>query len=780
MAQIPISKSVIYKSTTPTTLYTTPAGATAVVKTVVGSSLIQTFDTVTVNKVSGGVVYPLIQNKPTGYGASTGYPVAEGVNLLSSPVTLAAGDVLSISTSTSANYKFITTIITANFPTYRVYNTNYFNSTYIAVGFDASNGNGLVLTSTDAITWTKQNFPFGIQLTDIAFDGTNYVVVGISNSGFLYYSTNLTSWTAVAAPNSSDMFTVTFGNSRFVSGGVSGVIWYATSPTSTWSTATLPEVPSINSVLTIGTNWAFGTTGAYVYTSDFSTFVSPYYFRPTNAIAGSNESFAVDNAGKIYAGRASGSPSANPTNALWTSTNGGLSFTATDLSALSGLPTTPSHPIVFGNGGRMLWPTTHNSVSRYVSSSDGVTWSAQNYTGTNGTASTSWYSMNGAGVVSTTYNYLMSYLNSVGAGGNITLGNVSSSGVFTLGVSFNTNETQFAPVNYGTGGMAASAFNGEWNYASTNVANTNYPNIMYGSSATNGSTAQMTSNVWYMPSTGTPQSACGRPGRTGFLFGTSNGYIMYNNTYTASCNATTRVTPDNGSIIAIVASGTATNSKIMAMTSSGYITTSTDTGLTWTYVSRISASFTGTYLIGGSRNLHYANGVWYAFDDSGVIYYSTDTVTWLTNPVGIVSMYTLNSNNIFIKSGAGITYTAGTSIDAFVNPTSQSFDGGPSVRRMAYVNSTYVIGGDGRMITSTNLTDWTSNGISNKQINNVTFYSPLSSGLASIMYTGSGSNIVVGNAIRAIGNNAFSIGQPTAFATALVAGAATAGIVEIS
>lgn len=119
-------------------------------------------------------------------------------------------------------------------------------------------------------------------------------------------------------------------------------------------------------------------------------------------------------------------------------------------------------------------------------------------------------------------------------------------------------------------------------------------------------------------------------------------------------------------------------------------------------------------------------------------------------------------------------------MDVFVNPTSISFGGGPSVRRMAYVNSTYVIGGDGTISTSPNLTDWTTNGISNKQINNITFYGPLASGLASIMYTGSGSNIVVGNALRSIASSSFSISQPTAFATAKVTGAATAGIVEIS
>jgi hypothetical protein len=781
MAQTPISASANYNGTTPTTLYTVPAGATAVVKTVVGSSLIGTFDTVTVNKVSGGIVYPLIQNKPTGYGAATGYPQVLGENLLSGPITLAANDVLSISTSTSANYKFITTVITANFPTYRVYNTNYFNSTYIAVGFDASNGNGLVLTSTDAVTWTKQNFPFGIQLTDIAFDGTNYVVVGIANGNFLYYSTNLTSWTQVAAPNSSDMYSVTYGNSKFVAGGVSGVIWYATSPTSTWSTATLPEVPTINSVLTIGTSWAFGTTGSYVYTSDFSTFISPYYFRPTNAVSGGYQSFAVDDAGKIYAARSGGNPNANPTNALWSSTNSGISFTAIDLSALGSLPTQPAYPFVFGNGGRMAWMAYHPSNSRYLASADGVTWTSQAYTGTNGTAASTWYSMNGAGRVSTSYNYLMSYLDGVGAGGNITLGTVSSSGIFTLGIAFNTNETQFNPSGYGTGAMAASAFNGEWNYASTNVANTNYPNVYYGTSMSNGSTAQMSSNIWYMVAYGTPSCACGRPGRTGFLFGTSAGYIIYTNTYnTATTVITTRVMPDNGQIVAIVASGTATNSKIMAITTSGYIATSTDTGITWTYVSRISAGFSGTSLIGGSKNLHFVNGVWYAFDDNSNIYVSTDTINWTSNPLNIVSMYTLNSNNIFIKSSAGITYTTGTSLDTFVNPTSISFDGGPSVRRMAYVNSTYVIGGDGRILTSTNLTDWTSNSISNKQINNITFYSPLGSGLASIMYTGAGSNIVVGNAIRAIGNNAFSMSQPTAFASAKVTGAATAGIVEIS
>lgn len=787
MAQTPISTSVIYNSRTPTNIYTVPSARTAVVKSVLASSLIATNDVVTINKVSGDVTYPIVQNRTTGYPSAVStyyaYPSKESVNLLDSPITLVAGESLSISTSTDAQYKFITSVNGTTHPNLRVNNIHYLNSTYIAVGFDSTLGTGLVITSTDAITWTKQNFPFGITITDIAFDGTNYVVVGRGSVGKLYFSTNLTSWTQVAAPNTSDMNCITFGNSRFVAGGTSGVIWYATTPTS-WSTATTPIAADINAVLTIGTNWAFGSTGAYCYTSNFSTFTAPYYFKPitTSAASGTN-GFAMDSSGKMYVGNSSHNPNSNPTTSIWSSADLGKTFTAYDISALSGRPTNAVWPYAFGNGGKMFWMQGHPANSRYLSSSDGVTWTAQDYVGTYGTNSSTWYTINGTSGVGSTYNYLMSYLTGGAAStyGAFHIGTVASNGVLTGtgGYVFAAGDA-ITPNQYGMGGMAANPTTGTWIFASTHPGNTSYGAWQWGTSASSASAVNAQTYTWYIPSHGSTYSMCAKPNDAGFLMGTNNGTILSIANYNAgSADATPRVMPDNGVICAITAAGNATGAKILAISAGGYIAVSTDVGASWTYVSRIAASFNPHSYVGGNKSLQYSNGYWMAFDSSGGIYYSTDGISWSGNPLNIGNMYTLNSNNIFIKSSAGITYTAGTSADVFVNPTTTSLGDYPSVRRMSYVNGTYLVGGGSVIYSSTNLATWTSLSIANKQINNSTFYSP--NNASAIVYTGAGNNIVVGNALRSSSSASdFSISHPTLLSSSLVTGVATAGIVEIS
>jgi hypothetical protein len=787
MAQTPISTSVIYNSRTPTNIYTVPSARTAVVKSVLASSLITTYDTVTINKVSGGVTYPIVQNRTTGYpsvsSTYTAYPPKESVNLLDSPITLVAGESLSISTTTSAQYKFITSVNGTTHPNLRVNNIHYLNSTYIAVGFDATNGNGLVITSTDAITWTKQNFPFGLTITDIAFDGTNYVVVGRGSVGFLYYSTNLTSWTQVAAPNTSDMNCITFGNSRFVAGGTSGVIWYATTPTS-WSTATTPIAADINAVLTIGTNWAFGSTGAYCYTSNFTTFTAPYFFKPiTASVASGINGFAMDSAGKMYIGNTSTSPNASATTAIWSSTDLGKTFTAYDLSGLSGRPTNSVFPHAFGNGGKVFWMFTHPATSPYLSSSDGVSINSQSFTGTYATSSSNWYTINGTGGIGSTYNYMMSYLTGGTAStyGALQIGTVASNGVYTDTLSFLLANAQIiAPNQYGHGAMAASPSTGTWIFAATFQNDTNYGAWLRGTSASNGAVGQGMAYAWYIPSLGSVYSACHRPNHAGFIMGTNSGYLMTIETPTSTETVERgRPFPDNGVVCAITPSGTTSQSKILAISAGGYIASSTDQGVTWTYVSRISASFSPFTYVGGNKSLQYSNGYWMAFDSSGGVYYSTDGLTWLGNPLNIGNMYTLNSNNIFIKANTGITYTAGTSPDVFVNATTQNLGDHVSVRRMAYVNGSYLIGGAGVIYSSTDLLTWTGLSIANKQINNSTFYSP--NNCTAIVYTGAGNNIVVGNALRATTSATdFSISQPTLLSASLVTGAATAGIVEIS
>ena len=288
-------------------------------------------------------------------------------------------------------------------------------------------------------------------------------------------------------------------------------------------------------------------------------------------------------------------------------------------------------------------------------------------------------------------------------------------------------------------------------------------------------------SLWYIPSFQYGYSACARPGRTGYIFGTGTGRLLYTATYNSTdVTSTPAVMPDGGQIQAITASGTTTTSKVLAVTNNGYVAGSTNGGISWTYLSYVPGAYTSSYLIGGNKCLQYANGLWMLFPDGGAIYYSTDGITWNGNPLNIDSMFNLNSNNVFLRSNAALAYTAGTSLDAFVTPTTTTFGSYPSIRRMAYVSGTYLIGGDSVISSSTDLVTWTTLSIASNTINNIGYFTPLGGGATAIAYSGSGSSIVVGNALKGIGASTFSMGQPTVLASSLVTGAVTAGIVEIT
>jgi len=93
MAQTPISASVNFGSTTPTTIYTVPGGATAVVKSVIPTSVVGASASVTLNKVtSAGTVYPLAVNAATDFGATGYLNTVRNLNLLPVPINLSAGE----------------------------------------------------------------------------------------------------------------------------------------------------------------------------------------------------------------------------------------------------------------------------------------------------------------------------------------------------------------------------------------------------------------------------------------------------------------------------------------------------------------------------------------------------------------------------------------------------------------------------------------------------------------------------------------------------------------
>ena len=777
MAQTPISATALISSTTPTTLYTVPAGATAVVKSVLTSSLLGNFPTMTVNKVVGGTTYPIVVDATSGYNSATNFPQNKTVNALSGPVTLTAGQSLSVSTTTSPAYKFPTTYSPNTNLGQRINNMNYLNGQYIAVGYDNSVQLGLVLTSPDGITWTKQTFPYFMTITDIGFDGTNYVVCGISNQGFIYYSTNLSSWTQVASGTSTNMYCITYGNSKWLMGGANGVYAYATTPTS-WTVGTMTDGQLINAVLVIGTNFAFGTDGTYKYTADFTTFTAPYV-APVSS-TGNNFAFAIDAAGKVYS-QNSNNPNANPATSLYQSTNNAKTFTAIDFTGLAGTNPTDSGPVYsFGNGGRIYWMFNHPSNSRYLASSDGVTWSNQTYSGTYSSQSGSWYSSNLFTMLGTTTATSVMF-NWQYSASQVLINPVSSSGIVgSAGVAFASSGTYIAPNNNGYLVPIGNRNSGSWVAISVNEGNTQYARMWTGTSYTAGSDTTYSTNVFYIAGYGGPISCCTRPASNGFIIGTSSGYILASTSGTGGFSLITN-NGQGSSVVGLAANGDTATSKIVAVYANGYTYYSVNQGTTWSAGGVISDSFINIGFSNGGT-IQYANGTWiiYSFNNGGVFYYSTDGINWISNPLAIKNMYTLNSNNIFLMAD-GINYTTGTSPDNFglKNTTFGAGDYG-SVRRMVYVGSTYFVGIAGSIYQSTNLASWTGSSTSSTQINNLTFYASGYSSATSIAYSGSGSTFAVGNALRNQTTDNVSFGQPTALATALVAAVTTVGIVEIT
>jgi hypothetical protein len=784
MAQTPISASVAFNSSTPTTIYTVPGGATAVVKSVLSSSIVGGFPSVTINKVSSGVTYPIVVNTVTGYNNTTGtgygYQGEATLNLLNGPITLAAGDSLSISTSTAASYKFPTNISPTTNPYQRISNIEYFNGTYVAVGSDTSTGYGLILTSTDAITWTKQTFNFAIDLADIAYDGTtNYVVVGRNNAGKLYYSTNLTSWTQQAAPNSSDMYCITFGNGKFVAGGAGGNTWYSnTSAPTAWTAFAANSGSAINTVLTIGTTWAFGSTGFYTYTTNFSTFITPYQFRYLGNAA-SQGAMDIDNAGKIFITNTTDSTINEPNGSLFQSTNQGASYTSINLTGLSPLPQSPIRPYCFGNGGYTTFMQTHDQGnSRYVRSSDGVTWVADNYTGTYGTTNTDFYGTNLYGALSTTRNTLFFCTSA----NQLLFTSVSTSGVLTETLAFLNTQTNVYGTGYGQFVPMGNHNSNSWVTASVSISNADQCAQFYGSNPSSGSNAQFAFNLYAINSWGFPNCGCSTPAASGYLLGTNTGYVMRSTSNTGGYGPQNGTVRPFGStaIVGMVKGGQLATSRIVYINSAGQTAYSLDQGATWTVGGSIGSTFSAPYM-GQGQPLFYNGGYFIAMDNAGALYYSTNAIEWFGNPTNIQYMDTVNSKNIMIRAAAGIAYTNGTSLDGFVF-AAQTTDFGnfPSIRRIEYVNSTYVLGGQNSLVTSTDLSTFSATSLVNLQINNQLFVSPSGSSALSLAYSGTGNNLVVGAALRAPVADNVSISQPTALTSALSVGVTTAGIVQIS
>lgn len=791
MAQTPISATAFYNSLTPTTIYTVPAGKTAVVKGVLGASLITTFDTINVNKVTGGITQPLVKNQTSGYiTQSSQYYSLQGVssvNLLPMPITLSAGESISVSSSGTSAYKAETVINNSN---YKIANIVHLNGNYIAVGRDNGTGTGLILTSTDGITYTRRTFNTGVTITNAVF-GNGYYVVCNSTGGTVHHSTDLVTWTQATLPTTFACYTIAFGNNTFITGGASGRSYYATATPLSWTAATVfKSSDTINEIASIGTNYFYGTSGISYFTSDFTNFTQPYVALASGTNQPTGTGLAVSNNKILYTNSAA--PAGAQNTFLRTSTDGALwSYQNTVTNNLSNYS---GQPFYAANGGYYIQQYTTQSPAngRYLASSDGVTWTQQDPTFLTGYSNTGTKFFVPAWKNTSDANYANKILIYQAAGGShyIQGCDISSSGVF------NGNNFSFTSTTIPNGSwqgflmFAGNPNDGSWRASAYYQDGGTYSSpFYYGSSPSNGSDGQRSAGFYNSGQGFSYGTAIGVfPASNRYYGGTEGGWVFTSTDYSSGwggyIGSPSYVTNPPGinwglfggtSVAGFARSGDAANSIVVILWANGVYATSTNQGASWTQGSVGASSFVTMQNGYGNSPIHYGNGRFVAANNVGLIITSTDGINWTTMPSSIESIYYLNSQNVFLGTSSLQTSATGI-VDVFspkTNPTGNQSN--PSVNRMVFANSIYyLMDASARMFTSSDLISWTDKYYNTTQINDTTFIGISGMGLA---YSGTGSNIVPSASER--NPTVGQIGKAFNPANNIYIGTATASIVQI-
>jgi hypothetical protein len=135
-------------------------------------------------------------SRTSGFGSNTIFDVFYANSLF-----VAVGAAGLISTSPDG---VTWTARTSNVSTNILRSVTYANSLWVAVGGGAGGGTGGVTTSSDGFTWTKQTTPGSSSTTlrNINFANGYWLAVGDDSTVSGIYSTNATTWTALAASGS--------------------------------------------------------------------------------------------------------------------------------------------------------------------------------------------------------------------------------------------------------------------------------------------------------------------------------------------------------------------------------------------------------------------------------------------------------------------------------------------------------------------------------------------------------------------------------------------------
>ena len=380
MAQTPKSVSVNILGNSSTNIYTVPAATTAIVKGVIAAPIQGSgglaFD---VSKTSSGIVYPITQSRTNSYTAATGATNNPNINLIEAPITMAAGESITLFCGTNSQYRlpnvstFGNTALTGTTPQIR--KIIYANSIYMAVGTYSTPALAFVATSSDGITWTEQtgsqNFP---TLVDVAFISTGSIWVGVASKAVIYSTNNGVTWTAATSlPDTNTIAAVIASSTTALIATANSTYWSSTNG-STWTALSSTVCPAVNQTGVTGftfsnnyfvlsnynstcvstdlTNWSFlGSSQNYTYGTSNSTWqgiaYSPAYTR--NFMGRSDPSLAD----KQFSTSTVGSP--NLASACTSPTNG---FNSGTLEAAG------SNTIIIANnnvGSTTKWKSTNGS-----------------------------------------------------------------------------------------------------------------------------------------------------------------------------------------------------------------------------------------------------------------------------------------------------------------------------------------------------------------------------------------------------------------------------------
>jgi hypothetical protein len=720
MPQTPKSSSATITSATPTTIYTVPTATTAVVKSVIGTSVIGG-SLLTLNKTSSGTLYPVTIGASTQNSLATGNTPLGSVNLLASPITLAAGESLSVSTSSASAYKFPTTYTAAAGRSIK--NVFYINSTWIALGTNTINGLGLVLTSTNGTSWTEQTFSSLTTLSYIAFAASTYVAIG-SNPAEVFTSSDLITWTKRTTPNTQVLKCVAYNGTNWLAAGNSGAYISTTTATSTWTAYTLPVTSvNVNSVAWLDSKWVFGTNGSTAIStnSNGSSATFPYSIGASSETTFGNLKWTDG----YYYGFAS--------SYTYQSTNNGVTWTQRGAN-----PLTPT--AIAANGSYLV---LMNSSASYWSSDGGSSWSVAGAGVMTGGVKTSTSGLSGT--------YLFT-INNAGTGGVFAASPASGGKSAWSNYSFAAGFVFAATTMYQN---ASNTYSVIFGVQGGTTLTTYYANLTSGSSPTANSNSTLT-----VAAVGTPYIAT-LSGGVWYTI-TNTGKILSKSSATNATITNTGNTTPSVTFVSFAISGTT----YVGVTSAGVIYTSSNSGGFW---QTISVNTGGSATVSSLPTSLYYDSTLTKFIltlSSGSVLVSNDGITWTFIVNAVQTINTLNSQNLFISNGG--LFSSTTPAVSYTNLSTLNLSSGASINNSSYISSTYYFTSATTVTTTTNLSTFTTLNISSLALNDITYVTAAAS-------VSDGTNLLTSD-LGTPGKLAYV----TSLSSTLQNAYCTAGIVEIS